>query len=344
MKKIKLLLMILVVSFLCACSNKNDDITNKFIKKVDNTKSYSIVGTMELKNKDDSYNYDVRVDYKYDNYYKVTLTNENNGHKQIILKNDEGVFVVTPALNKSFNFQSKWPENSSQSYLLKSIVKDIKNTKDIKTTKKKDYYVSTVDVDYPNNSSLVKEKVYFDKDSNIKKVCVLDKEENEVIVMRFIKVKYNERFNNSNFKLENLIKVQEKESINPKENESKEEETSILDNIVYPLYLPTDTHLETKDTVEAQNGDRVIMTYTGGKPFMLIEEMTKPSKDLEVTSIYGEPLILSTAVGALSENSLEWQSDNINYYISSSYLTSEEMMTIAESLSTKEVIEITNDK
>ena len=162
--------------------------------------------------------------------------------------------------------------------------------------------------------------------------------------MKFIKVKYNERFNNSNFKLENLIKVQEKESINPKENESKEEETSILDNIVYPLYLPTDTHLETKDTVEAQNGDRVIMTYTGGKPFMLIEEMTKPSKDLEVTSIYGEPLILSTAVGALSENSLEWQSDSINYYLSSSYLTSEEMMTIAESLSAKEVIEITNDK
>lgn len=341
MKKIKLLVILLLVSFLCGCSGANDDITKRFIKKVDNTKSYSIVGSMKLKNKDDSYNYDVRVDYKYDNYYKVTLVNENNGHKQVILKNDEGVFVVTPALNKSFNFQSKWPDNSSQSYLLKSIARDIKNTKNIKTSKKKDLFVTLAEVDYPNNSNLVKEKIYFDKDSNIKKVCVLDKENNEVITMKFIKVKYNEGFDNDNFKLESLIKVDDEES---KEESKEEKESSILDNIVYPLYLPTNTHLDTKDTVEAQNGDRVIMTYTGGKPFMLIEEMSKPSSDMEVTSIYGEPLMLSSAIGALSENSLEWQSDNINYYISSSYLTSEEMMTIAESLSAKEVIEITNDK
>ena len=27
---------------------------------------------------------------------------------QIILRNEEGVFVLTPALNKSFRFQSDW--------------------------------------------------------------------------------------------------------------------------------------------------------------------------------------------------------------------------------------------
>ena len=164
--------------------------------------------------------------------------------------------------------------------------------------------------------------------------------------MTFNKIKYSEKFSNSNFKLEKLIKTdtEEEKTTNEEENKESSKETSILDSIVYPLYLPTNTHLDTKDTVEAQNGDRVIMTYTGGKPFMLIEELSKPSDEMEVTSVYGDPLLLSSAVGALSENSLEWQSDNINYYISSSYLTSEEMMTIAESLSTKEVIEITNNK
>lgn len=351
MKKIKIIVMTFIAFILCACSSKNDDITNNFIKKVDNSKSYSVIGTMELKNKDDSYNYDVEVNYKYDSYYKVSLTNQSNGHKQIILKNDDGVYVVTPALNKSFNFQSKWPDNSSQSYLLKSIVSDIKNTKDINVNKKGDKYIVEADVDYPNNSSLKKEKIYFDKDSNLKKVSVLDKDENEIIIMTFNKIKYSERFKESNFKLESLVKVDNKEesSNNPNEEEKKEDteeskETSILDSVVYPLYLPTNTHLDTKDTVEVDNGDRVIMTYTGGKPFMLIEEFSKPNKEMEVTSVYGDPLLLSSAVGALSENSLEWQSDNINYYISSSYLTSEEMMTIAESLSTKEVIEITNNK
>ena len=44
---------------------------------------------------------------------------------QIILRNEEGVFVLTPALNKSFRFQSDWPQNSSQAYLYESLVRDI---------------------------------------------------------------------------------------------------------------------------------------------------------------------------------------------------------------------------
>ena len=47
---------------------------------------------------------------------------EKSQYKQIILKNPEGVFVVTPALNKSFKFQSDWPNNTSQIYLLKAVL------------------------------------------------------------------------------------------------------------------------------------------------------------------------------------------------------------------------------
>ena len=36
---------------------------------------------------------------------------------QIILRNEEGVFVLTPALNKSFRFQSDWPQNSSRLFI-----------------------------------------------------------------------------------------------------------------------------------------------------------------------------------------------------------------------------------
>lgn len=50
-----------------------------------------------------------------------------NNHEQIILRNKDGVYVVTPSLNKSFKFQSEWPYNNSQVYLLQSIVDDIKD-------------------------------------------------------------------------------------------------------------------------------------------------------------------------------------------------------------------------
>ena len=41
----------------------------------------------------------------------------------LIIKNDDGVYVLTPQINKSYKFQSKWPENSSQIYLIESIIK-----------------------------------------------------------------------------------------------------------------------------------------------------------------------------------------------------------------------------
>ena len=96
--------------------------------------------------------------------------------------------------------------------------------------------------------------------------------------------------------------------------------------------------------VETDNGDRAIITYAGAKPFMIIEETAKANKEMEVTSVYGDPLFLSMGVAVLGSNSLEWQSGDVSYYITSSYLTQEEMMTIAESLSTASVVEIQNDK
>ena len=222
-------------------------------------------------------------------------------------------------------------------------------------------------------------KCFLKKDNNLKEVQVLNKDGNAVITMKFNSIKYSDKFDKDNFNLDSLISTNEckgdencntestkdepKKDENDKTNEnstndaspkepssnentnteqSSEKTTSILDNIVYPLYLPKDTHLSTKDTVDTDNGDRVIMTYAGAKPFMIIEEAASVSKEMEVTSVSGDPLLLSMAVGALSSNSLEWQSNNVEYYITSSYLSSEELMTIAESLNTASVVEITN--
>lgn len=352
MKKLKFLFAFLALFILSGCGGKNSEteVIEKFEKKVNGVKSYSIEGSMEISNNEETYTYKVNVDYKYEDQYKVKLTNTVNNHEQVILKNSDGVYVVTPALNKSFKFQSEWPENSSQSYLLGSLLQDIKNTKEPTVDSNEEYFIVNADVKYPNNSNLVSEKIYFDKDNNLKEVQVLNKDGNAAIRMKFETIKYSAKFDENNFNLDSLISTgecQDEEScILDKACENEQgvcktvEKTSVLDNIVYPLYLPADTHLSTKDTVDTDTGDRVIMTYAGAKPFMIIEEAATVSKDMEITSVYGDPLLLSTAIGALSSNSLEWQSNNMQYYITSSYLTSEELMTIAESLNTATVAEV----
>ena len=133
MKKIIAILMCLF--FLAGCStNMEKKVIKEFKDNVNSSKSYSMAGTLEIINADDKFDYDIAVSYKKGDYYKVVLTNQTSGHEQIILKNKDGVYVVTPSLNKSFKFQSSWPENSSQTYILSSVLNDLIGTEDKKYT------------------------------------------------------------------------------------------------------------------------------------------------------------------------------------------------------------------
>ena len=54
-----------------------------------------MTASLEVLNNDDIYNYQVETAYRKDDYYKITLTNTANNHQQIILKNEDGVYVMT---------------------------------------------------------------------------------------------------------------------------------------------------------------------------------------------------------------------------------------------------------
>ena len=164
MKKVFGLILLMVSCVgLTGCFGSDKNIAETFEKKVKKLKSYHISGELEIMNNEDSHKYNIDVAYKEEDNFRVSLKNKTNNHEQIILKNSEGVFVLTPSLNKSFKFQSEWPYNNSQSYLLQTLVNDIKNDKKVKTIEKKNEYIITTKVNYPNNSSLVKQKIYLDK-------------------------------------------------------------------------------------------------------------------------------------------------------------------------------------
>ena len=130
-KKVILLVSILSIFLMSGCfSKKGDGLLNQFLKKVNKADNYYLTGDLEIINNEDVYSYIVEVAFRKEDQFRVELKNKTNDHEQIILKNSEGVFVLTPSLNKSFKFQSDWPYNGSQSYLLHAIVSDIENDKD----------------------------------------------------------------------------------------------------------------------------------------------------------------------------------------------------------------------
>ena len=103
--KIKIFTLIFILFgclFLTGCGNNNlENVVDNLTKKINDLKSYSIEGNLEIMNNDDVFNYRVKVDHQKNDYYKVSLVNVKNNHEQIILKNDDGVYVQT---HKSMQF------------------------------------------------------------------------------------------------------------------------------------------------------------------------------------------------------------------------------------------------
>ena len=329
----KYIVLLLLVVFLAGCSNESKSVKDNFVSKMEKKDVYLMKGTMSITSNEDTFSYNVTVAKSNDNY-RVNLVNTINNHEQVILRSNNEVYVVTPSLNKSFKFQSEWPDNGSQAYLLNSLVNDINNDSESKAEADGDGFVISSKVNYPNNANLVSEKIYLDKKSNLKKVEVLDKDGKVKITVNYTSIDFKPTFKDDYFKLESLID----------EECCKDKETSaLMDDIVYPLYLPSNTYLSTKDTVNTESGNRVILTFTGDSPFTLIEEKTVANSEFEIIPVYGEPLMLSETMGALSSNSLYFTSNNVDFYLSSDKLSGNELLTIAESI-TGSSLSVSGDK
>src|SRR5699024_5318859 len=99
---------------LTACGSKSQEgAVKKIEEKAQGINGYKATMQMTMKTGKDERDYDVDVWYKKENtdFFRVGLENKSEEDGQVILKNEEGVFVLTPALKKSFKFQTEWPEN-----------------------------------------------------------------------------------------------------------------------------------------------------------------------------------------------------------------------------------------
>lgn len=409
MKKIFLCTILVLIVCLTGCGSiKDKDIRESFIKNTTNLKSYYMEGTLKITNNDDSYEYDVKTSYKKDDNYKVSLVNKANKYEQIILKNEDGVYVITPSLNKSFKFQSDWPKNNSQSYLIDSVANDLEKDDNYTFTQKNNDYIFTIKTNYPNNPKYTKQNIVLDKDKKLKKVEVQDEDDITYVEYEVKKIEENKKFNDTEFSLNDITKdfdikdTTDEETKNAKSkstqtnnqndnmnnsqnqgeqtneanqdqnststedsnyyrnntdnsnadsnannsnlNGSENEETNksneaskAIDN-VFPLYLPANTSLSDKEVISTNNGQRIIMTFSGDNPFIFVQETVKPSSSLEVIPTYGEPFMLVDTVGSLTDTSYTWTSNGVEYYIVSDQMDKKELLEVAKSVNVMSVI------
>lgn len=323
MKKILVLLFSLLL--VVGCGKKEEDVVKEFENKVTSISNYHLIGQMEILNNEDKYNYNVDVTYKKGNFYKVSLINKENNHEQIILKNEDGVYVVTPSLNKSFKFQSEWPTNSSQSYILETILNDVLKDSERSIEVNKGIYTIKSKVNYPNNSDLTEQTITLDKDYLPNKIEVKNSRGITQIKMVITEIDTKTNYEKDYFALKSSVCDNCTQETNT---------TASLDNIVYPMYLPSGTKYSGEELIEKDGSERVILSYTGEKPFILVEEVSKTSDKHETTLVSGEVVQYGPVIGIITETSLNWSSDGKEYYIIGESLSNEELLQIASSTAT----------
>ena len=366
-----------ILLLVTGCGEKSgEDVVKSVSDKVSESSSYNLKGNMEIYTNEETFTYSIEVDFLKDNFYKVKMVNQTNNHEQIILRNSDAVYVITPSLNKSFKFQSEWPENSSQAYILASILSDINNDSS-KTIEEVDgsYVVKSV-VNYPNNPDLAYQKTTMDKDGNLKKNEIYNDKDELKMKVTFTSIDYKASLKEEDFVLEQYITEDTEENTDGKEQTNTDteentpnnqennnttedksetdcegeackeeetengacegdactEETGSIENILYPLYVPSNTYLSSSDKVNTDVGDRIILTFAGDKNFVLVEEAATVAEEFEIIPVYGDPLIVNDTIGALGANSLSWTKDNISYYLTGTDLSTEELLTIGESI------------
>ena len=367
MKKIFFVLLFVII--LTGCGNNNKEtILKKWSKKVDGMDSYLMKGTLEIYRNEDLYTYDVESAYLKKDKFRVGIINKTNNHEQIILKNDKGVYVVTPSLNKSFKFQSEWPYNNSQIYLLQPLLIDLKNDDKYTFEEKDGKYIFAAKVNYINDKNLTKEKIYLDKNLKLKKVEVLDDNDDVIMRLKVTKIDTNNNFDDRYFDLDdsyNNNKIKDKNKSDRKENdntskpdsnesnnyknttnndkynteEQKESNnttstTSKVTDVLYPMYVPVDTYLDTQDVVSLDNGTRTILTFSGDSPFTFVQS---PVDSETIDYLNGDPYLVADTVGAVSDKSIAWISNDREYYLTSTSVNADELLLIADSLSVAEV-------
>ncbi len=336
MKKKFLLLLagLAAVFMLSACGEKSqEEVVKELTEKMEEMKGYKVNATMTLEMGKEPQTYEVEVWHKNPGYYRVNLKNANKEQSQMILRNDEGVFVLTPALNKSFRFQSDWPENSSQAYLFESLVQDIIDDKEAKFKATDKHYVFETKTRYQNSKMLpIQEIILKKKDLTPVSVKVMDTDRNPMVTVEFSDMEINAKLEEKDFDMAKNMTGAQLE-IPVMADLDKREFT-----VKYPSAEIPGASLIDERTVETENSKRVILTYDGEeKSFTLIQEQAKVEPAaVTATPVHGEPVDLGFTIGILTDNSLSWTHEGVDYMIASKNLTAKEMIMLAQSMEEEE--------
>jgi outer membrane lipoprotein-sorting protein len=308
--------------FMLTSCGKEDatSIVDQIKHQSDHLESYQAKGTMILHTGQKPQHYQVEVWYKNPHFYRVHLSNEGKDVTQLILKNNEGVFVITPEVKKSFRFQSNWPDNQMQVYLYQSMLQSILKDEQRVYTEEGDDLVFEVKADY-HHDLLKKQRVWLNKSQLApRRVEVIDQQQKVFIEFQVNSFVFNPSFEDRAFDREQNI------------TSSRDSNSQNHFGIIEPSYIPQGVVKKDVSQMKIGEEDAIMIRYEGTYQFNLVEQ--RPTAK-SVSMSEAQLIDLGYTQGVLSGEqykTLTWMSNGVEFRIQSANLPVQEMIHIAQAI------------
>lgn len=320
-----------LVFLLTACGERDEkEIVSDLSSRLKDLSSYQSHGKMVIQTGQEPVKYDVEVWFKKPHFYRVALKNQQKNITQILLRNNQGVFVVTPHLKKSFRFQSDWPDRGGQIYLYQTIMSSIVQDQErVFQTAKEDYQFD-VAAKYTLNPTLAKQRIWLDDQLYPKKIHVFDQDESKMAEVEFDRFKTDVSFDQDAFELSRHTTLP-KQTTQP--TAGKPTAKSVID-LVTPAYVPKGSRLQDEQVIQTANGPVSLLRFAGKQPFTLT--VRHPISLEAGLPVYGEPVMLDKGLGVVltmdQKKHVSWLHDQREYELIGN-LPTEEMLKVANSIS-----------
>ncbi len=324
-----LLLCLFITGLFITSCKKNKPVEQTFPEIVNKLKSYKLKGKLESNFPSGTKECNITTYYKSPNLYRVELQNPNTIETQIMIKNENGVFVLVPSINKTFKVNSSWPTNSSYPYLLQSISNDIITDNNMITTKEGNNTILELKAKLFNGDENTIQKIIFDENKMPKEVLIYDSNRN--LLSRFVveSIETDLEIDPSIFKATESLETL---NVYYKENPLTYERM-----VNYPTYYPEGTSLKE----EAITGDTLnkfaVMKFGGTSNYTIIQKFINDDDMPTVEYVNGDIYVMGGVFTFINSNNITFYSEGIQYTIASNEVEVFEMIKMGESLKTSDI-------
>ena len=288
--------------------------------------SYQLEANMELNNGEEQRKFTVNVSYskKEDkDLFRVSLYDTTINQEQIMLRNDEGVYVLTPTLNQVYQFKSGWPLNSAKPYIYQSLLEVFDG--EYTTKKTDDGIIVTSEPNYKNAPQYTRQEIKFTNDL-VPLWVHLYNDKNEVLVnVTFTKVETGVEFSEDYFNLSSNME-QARENLSSTTGATFDDLPLMVNGV--------DMNVSVKDQTNANiDGEKVyIMAYEGEAAFTVVQKIIEGSEEMSITEIDGDLVLLVNGFAALDSDKVTYLYNGVECTIYGDKLTVANYISIANGL------------